>query len=99
MAEAAELFSITKETIDFEGRHVLARRVNIPSPRARPISNIEGVSEDYFIFLKDGRIVLLEVRSKSPYKLIRVDLTTPRGSEIWNYLCNLGGDVAHLLKG
>ena len=99
MAEAADLFSITKETIDFEGRQVLAHRVNIPSPRARPVSNIEGVSEDYFIFLRDGRIVLLEVRSRSPYELIRVDLATPRGSEIWSYLCNLGGDVAPLLKG
>jgi hypothetical protein len=98
MAEVSDLFSITKETINFEGRHVLAHRVSIPSPRARPVSNMEGVSEDYFIFLIDGRIVFLEVSSRSPYALSRVDPKTPRGGEIWNYLCNLGGDVARLLK-
>ena len=99
MAEAADLFSITKETMDFEGRQVLAHRVSIPSPRARPITNIEGVQEDYFIFQEHGRTVLLETRSRSPYELSRVDPRTPRGVEIWNYLCSLGDDVAHLLKG
>jgi hypothetical protein len=99
MAEAADLFCITKETIRFEGRDIFVDRVNIPSPRARPITNIEGVQEDYFIFQEHGRTVLLEVRSRSPYVLSRVDSTTPRGMEIWNYLCSLGDDIARLLKG
>jgi hypothetical protein len=99
MAQAADLFRITKESITFDGWGVSADHVKIPSPRARPISNIEGVQEDYFIFLEDGRTVLLEVASRSPYELRRVDLKTPRGIEIRNYLSNLGGDVARLLKG
>lgn len=98
MAEAADPFCITRETIKFEGRDVPAEHVNIPNPRPRPI-NKEGLSEDYFIFLEDGRTVLLEVASRSPYILSRVELKTPRGNEIRKYLCNLGGDVAHLLKG
>jgi hypothetical protein len=99
MAEAIDLFCITKESVNFEGRDVSADHVKIPSPRARPISNIEGVREDYFIFLEDGRTVLLEVASRSPFVLSRVDLKTLRGIEIRNYLCNLGGDVARLLTG
>lgn len=99
MAKAADLFCITKKSVEFEGRDVTADHVEIPSPRARPVSNIEGVREDYFIFLEDGHTVLLEVASRSPYQLRRVDSTTPRGMDIRNYLCNLGDEVARLLRG
>ena len=61
--------------------------------------NREGLSEEYFIFREAGRVVLLEVASKSPRKLSEVDRGTPRGIEIENYLCKLGGGVARLLKG
>jgi hypothetical protein len=61
MAEAADLFCITKESVKFEGRDVSADHVKIPNPKPRPM-NKEGLSEDYFILLQDGRTVLLGER-------------------------------------
>jgi hypothetical protein len=82
MAEEADLFCITKESVPFEGRDVSAEHVSIPNPRPRRASNIEGVREDYFIFLEAGRTVLLEVYPRSPYTLRHLDLKSPRGVEI-----------------
>lgn len=95
---AADLFCITKETIRFEKRDVSADHVRIPNPTPRPM-NKEGLSEDCFILLLDGHTVLLEVASKAPYIVSRVDRGTPRGVEIYDYLCSIGGYVARLLKG
>ncbi|HXN23103.1 MAG TPA: hypothetical protein VOA41_10230 [Candidatus Dormibacteraeota bacterium] len=96
--KAIDAFSITKEVIKFEKRDVRVDRLSIPNPKPKPM-NKEGLSENYFMFQEDGRTVLLESSARSPYALSRVDHTTVKGAEVWNYLCNLGGEVASLLKG
>lgn len=97
MTEVSDLFCITKESVKFEGRDLPADHIKIPNPKPRPM-NKEGLSEDYFVLREVGHTVLLEVTSRSPYILSRVDPKTPRGVEIWAHLCNLGANVSHLLS-
>lgn len=72
--------------------------LSIPEPTARR-ATIDGTGEDYFIFEENGQPVLLEVSSRTPLILSRVDRNTPNGGETWNRVCDVLSDVAHLFKG
>jgi hypothetical protein len=97
VAQAADLFCITKELLRFEDRDVQTLRIAIPNPKPWSL-NKEAVYEDYFVFQENGQVVLVEVSSRSPLAYRRVDPKTPEGAETWEHVSRLGADVATLLK-
>jgi hypothetical protein len=98
MSEAPDALSACEKALESAEYGVLVAHLVVPDPQPRP-SNWEGTREDYFLFKKDGQVVLVEVSSRSPITLARVDRRTSEGAATWTHVSKLGADVAVLLKG
>jgi hypothetical protein len=97
MSEAPDALSACEKAVESAEYGVLVAHLVVPDPQPRP-SNWDGTREDYFVFKKNGQVVLVEVTSRSPMTLMRVDPRTPKGAETWSHVSKLGADIAVLLK-
>jgi hypothetical protein len=97
MSNAPDASSACAKALELTKYGVLVAHLLVPDPEPRP-TNPEGTREDYFVFKENGQVILVEVSSRSPMTLMRVDPRTPEGKETWGHVSKLGADVAVLLK-